>query len=322
MDTETLVAEYGPDVPVPVPEEAEPAAPRRRRPGPAVQAGPARRALRRPRWPAGAVRGRERNIPERCVRKRGVQERCGRRRDRRGRTAPGGNGCADSGGPRRPRHRAELRRTAGGEDGARGPEDGAAAGTADRPAQPIRTIPYVRAEQEKRAATAQRQLDQLGKVNPLALEEYAALEERHQFLATQLEDLKKTRRDLLTVVKEVDDRVQQVFTVGLRGHRRRVRADLLAPVPRRRGQAGADRARRHAGHRHRRRGQAAGQEGQAALAAVRRRALADRDRLPAGHLQGPPVAVLRAGRGRGGAGRHQPAAAARRSSRSCAASPS
>jgi chromosome segregation protein len=73
------------------------------------------------------------------------------------------------------------------------------------------TIPYVRAEQEKRAATAQRQLNQLGKVNPLALEEYAALEERHTFLATQLEDLKKTRRDLLTVVKEVDDRVREVF---------------------------------------------------------------------------------------------------------------
>jgi chromosome segregation protein len=91
-------------------------------------------------------------------------------------------------------------------------QDAPAAGTADRPAEPVRTIPYVRAEQEKRAATAQRQLDQLGKVNPLALEEYAALEERHQFLANQLEDLKKTRRDLLTVVKEVDDRVQQVFT--------------------------------------------------------------------------------------------------------------
>jgi chromosome segregation protein len=73
------------------------------------------------------------------------------------------------------------------------------------------TIPYVRAEQERRAAAAQRQLDQLGKVNPLALEEFAALEERHAFLATQLEDLKKTRRDLLTVVKEVDDRVQDVF---------------------------------------------------------------------------------------------------------------
>ena len=73
------------------------------------------------------------------------------------------------------------------------------------------TVPYVRAEQERRAAAAQRQLDQLGKVNPLALEEFAALEERHAFLATQLEDLKKTRRDLLIVVKEVDDRVLEVF---------------------------------------------------------------------------------------------------------------
>jgi chromosome segregation protein len=80
------------------------------------------------------------------------------------------------------------------------------------PARPA--LAYVRAEQERRAAVAQRQLGQLGKVNPLALEEYAALEERHAFLATQLEDLKKTRRDLLTVVKEVDDRVQQVFAAA------------------------------------------------------------------------------------------------------------
>jgi len=72
-------------------------------------------------------------------------------------------------------------------------------------------VPYDRAAQERRAQTAQRLLDQLGKVNPLALEEFSALEERHAFLSTQLEDLKKTRRDLLTVIKEVDDRVQQVF---------------------------------------------------------------------------------------------------------------
>jgi chromosome segregation protein len=72
--------------------------------------------------------------------------------------------------------------------------------------------PYDRATQEKRAKQAERQLTQLGKVNPLALEEFAALEERHAFLTSQLEDLKKTRRDLLTVVKEVDERVEQVFT--------------------------------------------------------------------------------------------------------------
>ena len=72
-------------------------------------------------------------------------------------------------------------------------------------------VPYDRAGTERRAADAQKLLDRLGKVNPLALEEYAALNERHQFLATQLDDLRKTRRDLLTVVKEVDDRVQEVF---------------------------------------------------------------------------------------------------------------
>ena len=73
---------------------------------------------------------------------------------------------------------------------------------------------YDRAVQERRAEAAQRDLAKLGKVNPLALEEYAALQERHSFLASQLEDLKKTRRDLLTVVKEVDDRVQEVFTAA------------------------------------------------------------------------------------------------------------
>jgi chromosome segregation protein len=73
------------------------------------------------------------------------------------------------------------------------------------------TMRYDRAATERRAADAQRQLDRLGKINPLALEEYEALTERHAFLAAQLDDLRKTRRDLLTVVKEVDDRVQEVF---------------------------------------------------------------------------------------------------------------
>ena len=72
--------------------------------------------------------------------------------------------------------------------------------------------PFDRPTQEKRAARAERDLALLGKVNPLALEEFAALEERHQFLSTQLEDLKTTRRDLLTVVKEVDERILEVFT--------------------------------------------------------------------------------------------------------------
>ncbi|MFC8142629.1 chromosome segregation protein SMC [Streptomyces paradoxus] len=79
-----------------------------------------------------------------------------------------------------------------------------------------RPRPYLRAEQEKRLKSAERAYQQLGKVNPLALEEFAALEERHQFLSEQLEDLKKTRADLLQVVKEVDERVEQVFTEAYR----------------------------------------------------------------------------------------------------------
>ncbi|WP_406455289.1 AAA family ATPase [Streptomyces sp. NBC_00876] len=76
--------------------------------------------------------------------------------------------------------------------------------------------PFVRAEQEKRLRTAERAYQQLGKVNPLALEEFSALEERHKFLSEQLEDLKKTRADLMQVIKEVDERVEQVFTEAYR----------------------------------------------------------------------------------------------------------
>ncbi len=80
------------------------------------------------------------------------------------------------------------------------------------PAQPPLPRPFDRTEQEKRLKTAERALALLGTVNPLALEEFAALEERHRFLSTQLEDLKASRRDLLDIVKEVDERVEQVFT--------------------------------------------------------------------------------------------------------------
>jgi chromosome segregation protein len=74
--------------------------------------------------------------------------------------------------------------------------------------------PYDRVVQTRRAQSAERDLALLGKVNPLALEEFAALEERYKFLSTQLEDLKATRRDLLTVVTEVDEKILEVFTVA------------------------------------------------------------------------------------------------------------
>ncbi|WP_371479383.1 chromosome segregation protein SMC [Kitasatospora sp. NBC_00315] len=74
--------------------------------------------------------------------------------------------------------------------------------------------PYVRSEQEKRLRAAERAYQQLGRVNPLALEEFEALEERHSFLGEQLDDLKRSRRDLLEIVKDVDLRVEQLFTAA------------------------------------------------------------------------------------------------------------
>jgi len=72
--------------------------------------------------------------------------------------------------------------------------------------------PYVRSEQETRLARAERKMAQLGRVNPLALEEFAALEQRHKFLSEQLTDLTNTRRDLLTIIEEIDEKMEDIFS--------------------------------------------------------------------------------------------------------------
>ncbi|HEX4443221.1 MAG TPA: chromosome segregation protein SMC [Galbitalea sp.] len=71
---------------------------------------------------------------------------------------------------------------------------------------------YDRREQETRLASAERKLAQLGRVNPLALEEFAALEQRHKFLTEQLTDLTNTRKDLLTIIEEIDEKMQDIFS--------------------------------------------------------------------------------------------------------------
>jgi chromosome segregation protein len=194
VDTDALTAEYGPDVPVPVPDEVDTAAPSRRRARSADRSVGA--AAQDGADLLTAANGHDAADPGRALRAAG---------NGRGTVRPDADRAAAE-------DASAEGAAADGAAGNRSAGDEAAGDGAAGPAAPVRTIPYVRAEQEKRAATAQRQLDQLGRVNPLALEEYAALEERHAFLANQLEDLKKTRRDLLTVVKEVDDRVQEVFT--------------------------------------------------------------------------------------------------------------
>lgn len=70
---------------------------------------------------------------------------------------------------------------------------------------------FDRAEHEQRLATAERELQQLGRINPLALEEFAALEQRHTYLQEQLDDLTKTRADLLQIVNDIDTRMREVF---------------------------------------------------------------------------------------------------------------
>ncbi|MDQ1550249.1 MAG: chromosome segregation protein [Microbacteriaceae bacterium] len=86
-----------------------------------------------------------------------------------------------------------------------------AAASASSPEVPNGT-PFVRAEQEARLAKAERKLVQLGRVNPLALEEFSALEQRHAFLTEQLTDLTNTRKDLLTIIGEIDEKMQDIFS--------------------------------------------------------------------------------------------------------------
>ncbi|MDO5627823.1 MAG: chromosome segregation protein SMC [Mobilicoccus sp.] len=105
-----------------------------------------------------------------------------------------------------------------GEEGPDDAEDDESFDTAPQPASAPRTDaaddegePFVREVQEKRLKRAERDLAKLGRINPLALEEFAALEERHTFLTEQTDDLRKSRDDLLDIVREVDARVEQAF---------------------------------------------------------------------------------------------------------------
>ncbi|RRR31178.1 chromosome segregation protein SMC [Schaalia georgiae] len=82
--------------------------------------------------------------------------------------------------------------------------DGSAGASAGRP--------FVRAEQEEALRRAKRDLEKLGRVNPLALEEHEALAARHKFLVDQVQDLKSSKADLLRIVEDVDRRVEEAFT--------------------------------------------------------------------------------------------------------------
>lgn len=98
-----------------------------------------------------------------------------------------------------------------------GPTEAPAVDPADDDAadqEPVATRPFDREEQRARLQVAERKLAQLGRVNPLALEEFAALEQRHLFLTEQLADLTATRADLLTIIDDIDRTMQGVFAAA------------------------------------------------------------------------------------------------------------
>ncbi len=140
----------------------------------------------------------------------------------------------------------------------------------------------------------------LGAVNPLPSSSFRA-RGAQTFLTDQSEDLRACKADLLRVVAAVDDRIREIFRVRLHRRRRRLRRHLPAAVPGRRGPPGPHRPRRSARQRRRRRGAPAGQARvPATVAAVGRRAVADRAGGAVRHLHRPALAVLRARRGGGG----------------------
>jgi chromosome segregation protein len=70
---------------------------------------------------------------------------------------------------------------------------------------------FNRESQMQRLKDAEKLLEKLGRVNPLALEEFAALEQRHKFLTDQLQDLTETRKDLIKIIGDLDEKMQVIF---------------------------------------------------------------------------------------------------------------
>ncbi len=172
-------------------------------------------------------------------------------------------------------------------------------------------LPFDRPTQERRAKRADRELNELGRVNPLALEEFAALEERYNFLSTQLEDVKGARKDLLDVIADVDNRILQVFTEAFVDVEREFQEVFSALFPGGEGRLLLTDPDDMLHHRHRGRGAPAGQEDQAAVPVVRWREGIDRGSDAGRYLPGAAVPVLCDGRGGGRARRRQPAPPAR-----------
>ncbi|CAM5711156.1 chromosome segregation protein SMC [Mycolicibacterium aubagnense] len=166
---------------------------------------------------------------------------------------------------------------------------------------------FDRPTQERRAKKAEKELAELGRVNPLALEEFAALEERYNFLSTQLEDVKGARKDLMDVIADVDERILRVFTEAYADVEQEFTQVFATLFPGGEGRllltnpsdmltTGIEVEARPPGKKVKRLSLLSG--GEKSLTAVA---------MLVADLPGAPVTLLRHGRGRGRAGRREPA---------------
>ena len=127
-----------------------------------------------------------------------------------GEGAGAGDGAGPAGAPAGKARKAKLEPAVGDAASGEAPRRGRRG--AEGPAGASAGRPFVRAEQEEALRRAKRDLEKLGRVNPLALEEHEALAARHKFLVDQVQDLKSSKADLLRIVEDVDRRVEEAFT--------------------------------------------------------------------------------------------------------------
>ncbi len=67
---------------------------------------------------------------------------------------------------------------------------------------------------DDRARALERDIRLMGPINPLALQEFTELQERHTFLEEQLNDVRDSRRELAQVIAAIDEEIQTVFATA------------------------------------------------------------------------------------------------------------
>lgn len=187
------------------------------------------------------------------------------------------------------------------EEGETGGETGTN-GDSDR----FKTVPYNRQEQKKRLDKARRDLAALGKINPLATEEFEALEERNKYLNDQRNDVVKSRDDLMQLIKDLDSTMVQVFKSAFDDTAEAFEQMFATLFP-----GGTGRLRLENPEDMLTTGvlveaSPAGQACQTAEPPVRRRTFTDRAGVAVRDFHRPPQPVLCDGRGRGRVGRREP----------------